>query len=342
MKLNTFIHGTADEELMKFTYQDCIDSGKEPPEELVKAMNKAGLVQVQRTVNGKHGQYTRMQWVKSSDVKDSDKVVGGKNPEEEQENVRKIKEDIKNRYANAKNYLDRAKIDIEHVENVTGRKLSEQDKKNRMAFAEHLDKKYGDKKISPEEYGNELKEFFHASSPTSTGNSNKEDKSSDNGKSVKSSDNGKPVKVLGSRTMGKYMEKIQLGLNQTTLNFAKDKGIEVGPGHHINSKGKGGTHLFTVTRYNKDGSSMENSNGRGGIGVFRDVFGLPESAGRDTTIPITADEKKMADEYMNYFEETFGVKPEYHLQNCDKETFWIWINMDDLDYKLLNKKEWSE
>ena len=81
MKLNNFIQGTADEELMKSLYKGCIDSGKEPPEELVKAMDKAGLVQVQRTVNGKHGTFTRMQWVKASDVKDSDKVVGKKNDE---------------------------------------------------------------------------------------------------------------------------------------------------------------------------------------------------------------------------------------------------------------------
>ena len=82
MKLNNFIQGNADEELMKSLYKDTIDSGKEPSEELVKAMNKAGLVQVQRTVNGKHGTYTRMQWVKASDVKESDRVVGGKKPEE--------------------------------------------------------------------------------------------------------------------------------------------------------------------------------------------------------------------------------------------------------------------
>lgn len=93
MKLNTFIHGTADEELMKSMYKDYIDSGKEPPEELMKAMDKAGLVQVQRTVNGKHGQYTRMQWVKSSDVKDSDKVVGKKNDEPD-EDKKTDKEDV--------------------------------------------------------------------------------------------------------------------------------------------------------------------------------------------------------------------------------------------------------
>ena len=50
MKLNIFIYGSANEELMKSMYKAYIDSGKEPPDELVKAMDKAGLVQVQRTV----------------------------------------------------------------------------------------------------------------------------------------------------------------------------------------------------------------------------------------------------------------------------------------------------
>lgn len=45
--------------------------------DLSKSLDKTKLVQVQRTVQGKHGQYQRMQWVKPSDVKDTDKVVGG-------------------------------------------------------------------------------------------------------------------------------------------------------------------------------------------------------------------------------------------------------------------------
>lgn len=45
--------------------------------DLNKSLDKTKLVQVQRTVQGKNGQYTRMQWVKPSDVKDTDKVVGG-------------------------------------------------------------------------------------------------------------------------------------------------------------------------------------------------------------------------------------------------------------------------
>ena len=45
--------------------------------DLNKSLDKTKLVQVQRTVQGKNGQYTRMQWVKPSDVKDTDKVIGG-------------------------------------------------------------------------------------------------------------------------------------------------------------------------------------------------------------------------------------------------------------------------
>lgn len=45
--------------------------------DLSKSLDKTKLVQVQRTVQGKHGQYQRMQWVKPSDVKDTDVVVGG-------------------------------------------------------------------------------------------------------------------------------------------------------------------------------------------------------------------------------------------------------------------------
>lgn len=45
--------------------------------DLSKSLDKTKLVQVQRTVQGKHGQYQRMQWVKPSDVKDTDKVIGG-------------------------------------------------------------------------------------------------------------------------------------------------------------------------------------------------------------------------------------------------------------------------
>ena len=42
---------------------------------LLKSINKSGLVQVQRTVNGKYGTYTRMQWVKMSDMQASDRLV---------------------------------------------------------------------------------------------------------------------------------------------------------------------------------------------------------------------------------------------------------------------------
>lgn len=46
-------------------------------ESLQKAMDKAGMVQVQTTVNGQNGQYTRMQWKRSSDIKQGDTIVGG-------------------------------------------------------------------------------------------------------------------------------------------------------------------------------------------------------------------------------------------------------------------------
>ena len=198
MRLNEFIRGDADSELMKSLYQTCTDSGKEPSEDLLKAMDKAGLVQVQRTVSGKHGTYTRMQWVKASDVKDSDKVVGGKKPEGEQEQVSKMKEKIKNKYAGAKTHVDRAKIDIEHVEKVRGIKFPEEERKKRLAFAEHLDKKYGDKRISPVEYGEELKEFYNASSPTynSEKQTESKEKTSSDTKSPTSQEVDSPVKDL--------------------------------------------------------------------------------------------------------------------------------------------------
>lgn len=52
---------------------------------LLKSLkDKAGLVQVQRTVQGQHGSYTRRQWVKASDIQDSDKVISqvNKDPKE--------------------------------------------------------------------------------------------------------------------------------------------------------------------------------------------------------------------------------------------------------------------
>lgn len=44
-----------------------------PSEELVKAMNKQGLVQKEVTVQGKNGTFTRKQWVKASEAKSSTK-----------------------------------------------------------------------------------------------------------------------------------------------------------------------------------------------------------------------------------------------------------------------------
>ena len=43
--------------------------------DLNKAFDKSKLVQVQVTVNGKNGTFTRMQWKKPSDVKSTDVVV---------------------------------------------------------------------------------------------------------------------------------------------------------------------------------------------------------------------------------------------------------------------------
>lgn len=57
------------------TDMDIIKNIDPDNEDLIKSFHKNGLVQVQRTVNGKYGQYQRMQWVRSSDVKESDKVV---------------------------------------------------------------------------------------------------------------------------------------------------------------------------------------------------------------------------------------------------------------------------
>ena len=45
--------------------------------DLNKALDKTKLVQVERQVQGKNGVFTRKQWVKPSDVKDSDRVIGG-------------------------------------------------------------------------------------------------------------------------------------------------------------------------------------------------------------------------------------------------------------------------
>lgn len=49
--------------------------------ELSKSLDKSKLVQVQRTVRGKTGLYTRNQWVKASDIKASDVVLANTNNE---------------------------------------------------------------------------------------------------------------------------------------------------------------------------------------------------------------------------------------------------------------------
>lgn len=78
-----FIDKGSDESILKSMYDD--QSGKYNSEELSKAMNRAGLVQKEVTVHGKHGTYTQMKWVKASkDNKKSEKrrTIGPKVTEE--------------------------------------------------------------------------------------------------------------------------------------------------------------------------------------------------------------------------------------------------------------------
>ena len=70
----SFVEYGSDYNLCKSLKENGMDN-----EELSKALNRSKLVQVQRTVNGKHGSYTRKQWVKASDVKDSDVVLNKQN-----------------------------------------------------------------------------------------------------------------------------------------------------------------------------------------------------------------------------------------------------------------------
>lgn len=78
--LNNFVNGGADEALLKSL---ATDERYQDNEELAKALKKEGLVQVQTTVNGRHGTYTRMQWKRASDVKATDQVVGQQKPTEQ-------------------------------------------------------------------------------------------------------------------------------------------------------------------------------------------------------------------------------------------------------------------
>lgn len=73
MILEGFIQGTSDEELLKSLPTENIS------EDLVKAMNKVGLVQKEVQVKGKNGQtFTRKQWVKASDVQSTEPVSQSK------------------------------------------------------------------------------------------------------------------------------------------------------------------------------------------------------------------------------------------------------------------------
>ena len=71
MELINFVNmGTDDRILKSLPTEDC-------PEELVKAMNKAGLVQKEVTVQGANGKtFTRKQWVRASDVTSSSQQGG--------------------------------------------------------------------------------------------------------------------------------------------------------------------------------------------------------------------------------------------------------------------------
>lgn len=67
MILEGFIQGTSDEELLKSLPTENIS------EDLVKAMNKVGLVQKEVQVKGKNGQtFTRKQWVRASDAQSTE------------------------------------------------------------------------------------------------------------------------------------------------------------------------------------------------------------------------------------------------------------------------------
>ena len=77
MLLNEFIQGDSDENLLKSLPTENIS------EDLVKAMNKSGLVQKEIQVRGKNGQtFTRKQWVRASDTQ-SDKSSSSKSQDKE-------------------------------------------------------------------------------------------------------------------------------------------------------------------------------------------------------------------------------------------------------------------
>lgn len=66
-----------------------LNSTEDVPEALVKSLKKEGLVQVERQVQGKTKVFTRKYWVRTSDVKSTDKVVGGKAPKEVEKDDKK-------------------------------------------------------------------------------------------------------------------------------------------------------------------------------------------------------------------------------------------------------------
>lgn len=95
MILEGFIQGTSDEELLKSLPTENIS------EDLVKAMNKVGLVQKEVQVKGKNGQtFTRKQWVRASDDKGSGDLKTATTSEEgsSKSNREQLTEKLKKKY----------------------------------------------------------------------------------------------------------------------------------------------------------------------------------------------------------------------------------------------------
>jgi hypothetical protein len=90
MALNQFVNTGSDVNLMKSMSNDPTIN----QEELIKGMNKAGLVQKQITVHGKNGDYQAMKWVKATDDQPADKPMK-KQDEPKAEKAPKKKDDQK-------------------------------------------------------------------------------------------------------------------------------------------------------------------------------------------------------------------------------------------------------
>lgn len=81
-----FINSGSDEALLKAMSKD--EYREYDQDELEKAMNRQGLVQKEVTVQGKHGQFTRKQWVKASEDKGSDKSLKANNDGSNKDNYK--------------------------------------------------------------------------------------------------------------------------------------------------------------------------------------------------------------------------------------------------------------